>query len=142
MSYKFAFLEGDLFAAIAPISGFSKRLNMTSVPKKGPVSLLHIHGLKDKILPPDGEGVPRRFFNTQEVIDYYIVHNKTYKTPEVLIDTKDINSKIWKAEGADGKDIQYIQVKNGVHEWFTARNSGKFNVIEYIWEFFENHPKN
>jgi len=72
MTYKFAFKEGNMFAAIAPVSGFSKRLRLSSAPKKGPVSLLHIHGMKDPILPVDGEGIPSRFFNAEEVIDYYI----------------------------------------------------------------------
>jgi len=140
MCYKFAFLEGDLFAAIAPISGLSIALGPDRKPRKGPVPLLHVHGLKDNNVPAVDK-INASIFNAQEGVDYYIKNNKASETPEVLVDNANMNSRIWRTEVEDGADVMYIQAKNGVHEWFTTVNSGRFSVISEIWKFFEEHPK-
>jgi len=141
MTYKTAYFQSNLFAALAPISGWSQRISADRGPLRGPVPLLHIHGLNDSRIPAEGSNIPRGFFSAQEGVNYYITQNKASETPEILIDDANVNSRIWRAKGPDGADVQYIQAKNGVHEWFTKNNSGKFDLYKEIWKFFKDHPK-
>jgi len=138
MCYKFAFLESDFFAAIAPIAGVSPKLNETSRAKAS-VPLLHIHGLKDTNISPTNP--PEPFFTAQESVDFYIKNNETAVTPEIIREDNILSIREWKSGPKNNADVVYIQAKNGGHEWFNRNNSGRFDMIGEIWKFFKSHPK-
>jgi polyhydroxybutyrate depolymerase len=144
LAYRLATEHAERIAAIAPIA--ASMLN-DGIPA-APVSVLHIHGTRDRMVPFGG-GIGERSLTrvtnppVRDVIDRWrrvagadgspsIEHR-----PPATIET-------WTA--ADGTQIALCAIERGGHVWpgpHTRLRSvaSAFDATPYVWRFFERHRR-
>jgi polyhydroxybutyrate depolymerase len=148
MAYTLA-CETTLFAAIGPVS--ATMLNSCDQPE--PVSVIHIHGLKDEAIqfdggpghPPgniDGPPIPDVIARWQSVDDC----QPPTSTTEGVVTTES-------ADCADGRAVELITISDAEHGWPGAPAKSKdstsggktpsqaIDSTTTIWSFFEAHPR-
>lgn len=146
MAYTLA-CETDLFAAVAPVAATM----LTACADPRPVSVLHIHGLRDENIRFDGgpgagigriDGPP-----VPDVIEYWREVDAC-AAPEVTTD----GVVSTQASGcADGRSVELITVADGAHGWPGAQKahgagpddipSQALDATAAIWGFFAAHPE-
>jgi len=102
--------------------------------------LIHIHGQKDEIVPPNSLREGSISLIAEESVLYWVSKNKASETPVEVLDNEIVNIQEWKSNSENNGDVRYVKVKNGTHLWFRESNS-KFDATEAIWEFFKAHPR-
>ncbi len=150
MAYRLASEAGDLFAAIAVVSGV--QTSATGPADGDAVSILHIHGSADRNVPLLG-GIGDKAADRNpkppvlDAIRYWVRRNGTAPDPqrseqgEVLTDT-------WQG-GRNGSSVQLSVIRGGGHAWpggrrlfdFLDEPSQALSATEVIWDFFQAHPK-
>ncbi len=136
-SYRLACEMADTFAAIAPVAG--SFLYDTCQPTE-PISVLHIHGLDDDVVPYDGVNlVPELagvdFTPIEEGVAFWAGQDECPPAPEVTQDGNVTHTVF--APCADGTVVELYALDGVGHSWpFVELRSSRV-----IWEFFEAHPK-
>lgn len=145
MAYRLACEMSDTFAAIAPVEG-----GLVSDPCKPqqPVSILHVHGLKDPYVPfeggapgPDcGSGCPATFPPVRQGLDAWAQADGCTGTPESQVDGA--ITHITYPCPADTA-IELYTLDGMEHAWPKPGGSGDLNfpASQMIWDFFAAHPK-
>lgn len=134
MAYRLA-CETDRFAAIAPVSG--ARLGSCDDPHQ--TSLLHIHGLEDSSVPPDGESRPGGVVVPpleETVSDWRRALNCSTPT-ESTSDDGDVRRS--DAGCADGRAVDLITLETFGHAW--PRSGDGLDATEEIARFFAEHHR-
>jgi len=148
MAYRLA-CESTLFAAVAPVSGTM----MVDCATPSPVSVLHIHGLADEMVPfaggrgegfahVDGPAVPQVISFWRQVDDC--------AAPNETADGAMTTSI---ATCADGRAVELITIAGAGHQWPGSDISraqrlrgadapyAGLDATATIWAFFGDHPK-
>lgn len=149
MAYRLA-CESTLFAAVAPVSGTM----MVDCATPSPVSVLHIHGLADEMVPfaggrgegfahVDGPAVPQVISFWRQVDDCTAPTETTDGAMTTSI-----------ATCADGRAVELITIAGAGHQWPGSAAKGRvrqmrgadapyegLDATRAIWDFFVAHPK-
>jgi len=152
MCYRLAAELSDRIAAIAPVAG---TMAIEKCEPKRPVPVLHIHGLKDGIVPydgPDGRMPPfMKFGSVEDSVMTWVKIDGCDRTPRVeqLADAKPGSKVIRKTypAGRDGSQVVLIVLENGGHDWpgrsptvsVQGKKTQKFSANDEIWKFFREH---
>jgi polyhydroxybutyrate depolymerase len=163
-------LAGRLSEKIASIATVGSTIFEDMLPElkpKVPLSVLHIHGTKDPVIPWQGGntsnikafsgGAAVRVFSVAEIIKFWVDSNRCMSTPDItqLPDNNARDGTKVKIEkysgGTNGTEVVLYAVEEGGHTWPDSKNpqyevaTGKichdFDASEAIWQFFKQHPK-
>lgn len=159
MCYRLAAELPDRIAAIAPVSG-TMAIDEAVLQRDPPlraVSVLHIHGKADTIVPFDGfqekEAGIMDFKSVAETIEIWRKHNgcpekgETVDLPNIVDDGTSAERTTY-GPGRDGSEVALIEIEGGGHAWpgrtgrraLLGKSSGDVKANDLIWEFFERHP--
>lgn len=141
MSYQLGLLRSNTFAAIAPNGGYSLKSTDILKPERA-LPIIHVHGLKDNIIPYTGEVNPNSpYLYVEPSVNLWVSLNEANTEPNIIQDDSSVLIKEWKSGPNNNADVQLVQFKNGTHQWFNKNNTGGIDSSQLIWEFFEAHPK-
>ena len=144
LAYRLATEHADRFAAIAPVAASMLNEGRPSTP----VSVLHIHGTRDRMVPFGG-GVGERSVTrvtnppVREVIDRWRGYVDATGAPIVEHD-QPATIETWVAP--DGTEIALCTIERGGHVWpgphtrFRSTASA-FDATPFIWRFFARHKR-
>jgi polyhydroxybutyrate depolymerase len=127
MSYTLA-CATDIFAAIGPVAG----IQLNSCRSPHPVSVMHIHGTADRLVPYDG-GQGYSVINGPPVRDVNAFWRNVDQCGAQAV-TADGSVTTSAAGCADNRSVVLITVDGGGHEWPTFATAR-------LWEFFAAHPR-
>jgi len=153
MAYRLACVAPHVFAAIAPVGCSS----VWAPGPMAPVSLLHIHGLRDEFVPFEG-GRPQRTLQQHPpsyrpvvdvVADFVRVNgcpaDPTVRTEGAALDER--TTTTW-APGPTGASVELVTIPRGMHSWPGGRRmlrtldppSPAIDATDAIWRFFASLP--
>lgn len=133
MSYLLAMDAGDVFKAIACLSGTIGREAWDARPSSTRVPCFTIHGTADDIVPIAGGGYDNAP-PTQEIVDYFANSNKC-----ILSETKSVSPNTTGylyINQAHTKEVRYYRIDGLGHWWPSDSNVAGFNPCTEIWSFF------
>ena len=148
-------LSGKI-AAIAPVSGTMPK-DFVPLPSR-PISILIIHGDKDKIVPWNGGELPiikLKILSVEETVDHWVSHNNCSLSPIITWepdrcprDGTRVRREVY-GQGNEGTEVILYAIEGGGHTWpsghrllpilIFGRTCRDINACEVIWEFFRGH---
>ena len=153
MCYRLAAELSDRIAAIAPVAG---TVAMEKMEPGRPVSVLHLHGTRDELVPytmtPKTAPPFVRFKGVEESIRIWVEINGCQPplAKETLSQTGDelTVTRTRYPNGKQGTEVQLIVIEGGGHTWpgqkppvaFLGKSAMNISANDLIWEFFEQHP--
>ena len=138
MSWSLACHAPDVFKAIASVAGTMSGFDWKHCKNAKPVSVLHIHGIQDQVVPIDGRmssvggwgGAP----HADEVISFWAKVNQSTITETAFFEPN-INVVYYK--NPDNKhEIWYYKIDDLGHDWPGALFPKGTVTSEVIWQFF------
>jgi polyhydroxybutyrate depolymerase len=155
MSYRLAAEMSERIAAIAPVAG---TMALEKYEPKRPISVLHIHGTKDSLVPYKGPDRKTdvakilRFRSVDDTIAACIKANgcsdKAEETEiEMKVDKVKVTRKAFN-KGKDGSEVVLYTLENGGHVWpgsvlpmqaFLGTSTRNIMANDVIWDFFKKH---
>lgn len=153
LTYKLASQMSETFSAVAVISGGSDGKEMK--PSKD-VSVLSIHGDRDKVVPKNGSwygtslvdlGLPS-FQSTEQSFQQWKSMMNIQDQPVVRNQNGVVSAQAVNKE--TGTEVVSYMIHGGTHEWpgsaraiKTNPNSAEanFNATDKIWDFFKAHSR-
>ncbi len=137
-SYRLACEMADTFAAVAPLAGV---LMLDPCQPGQPVSILHIHGLKDTDVPFTGGkgGLATgtiEFPSVQQGIDTWVQADGCQPTPKT--DKQGIANHTVYSSCRSGTAVELYTLDPLGNSWPTQY---VFPAAQTIWDFFAAHPK-
>lgn len=145
LAYRLACEMADTIAAIAPVEGM---LVFNPCQPEKPVSILHVHGLSDPVVPyaggapsPDcGSGCPATLPPVEQGIETWAQLNGCTGSPDEVVNGV-ITHKTYPCEG--GTAVELYTLDGLEHAWPQSGGSGElaFPTSQMIWDFFAAHPK-
>jgi polyhydroxybutyrate depolymerase len=135
--YRLACEMADTFAAIAPVAG---PLFYSPCKPKGPVSVMHVHGLADLAVPYTGGpyvGYSSMVFpSVEESIAAWVRLDGC--SDEALVDEQGAVTHTAYASCKAGTAVELYAIEGLGHIW---PQPDVWPASETIWEFFAAHPK-
>jgi polyhydroxybutyrate depolymerase len=134
MTYALACARPTTFAAVAPIAG----TNLTGCSPSSPVSLLHLHGDPDPVVPYDGAVVASQLLSSADfppVADSVAAWARADgcpADPEVTEDPGPVTRTLWDACDG-GSRVELVTYPGNGHNWPT----GPVDGIEELLRFFD-----
>lgn len=130
----------DRIAAIAPVAG--TLLSSSCNPTRG-VSVMHIHGTADAIVPYGGFV---GFVSVEDSIDAWRAANACTTGPTQVYQNGDVRCEQWSG-CRDGAAVQLCTVDGGGHQWpggfgipGLGHKSDDIDASAAMWDFFTAHP--
>ena len=144
MSYYLACEMADTFAAVASVAGTLGVPPADCKPKR-PISLLHIHGTGDLVVPYLGGGVGANRSVATSVEAFRPLDTCPAGDGASVFAKDDVTCTQWAC--AAGTHVQHCAVTNGGHQWPGGEPlpdggspSPNLDASEAIAKFFEAHP--
>ena len=144
-SYRLACELADKIAAVASVSGTIGIDPATCKPKR-PVSLLHIHGTGDGVVPYLGGGIGNNRSVATSVNTFKTNNACATGDGKVVLTKGDVECKSW-APCTGGTDVELCAVAAGGHQWpggdllpYGGAPSTNLVASEAIADFFAAHP--
>ena len=138
LAYRLACEMSETFAAIAPYAG---ALIYSPCQPQQPVSILHIHGLVDRVVPFEGgsrlAGMLEGFPLGMDGIETWAQFNGCTETSQIETGNDDISHTAYTACDA-ASSIELILIQDQGHDY---PGLAVISMSEIIWNFFEAHPK-
>lgn len=136
-SYRLACEMSDTFAAVAPVAG--AWLYEPCQPKQ-PISIIHVHGLEDNVVPYDGSGAPPElsdvgFTPVDEGLAFWAEQDGCPAEAQVEQDGA-ITHTVY-APCRNDTAVELYAVAGTGHTWPLL----KIQTSRVIWDFFAAHPK-
>ena len=144
LAYRLATEHADRFAAIAPVAA-----SMVNDGRAGsPVSVLHIHGTRDRMVPFAG-GIGERSLTrvahapAREVVDRWRGFAGAAGEPTVEHQPP-VTIETWTA--TDGTEVALCTIERGGHVWpgphtRLRSTASAFDATPFIWRFFSRHAR-
>jgi polyhydroxybutyrate depolymerase len=134
--YRLACEMADTFAAVAPVAG---TLFYSPCQPEEPVSVVHVHGLGDTIVPYAGGGdlISGGFPPVEQSIATWAQLDGCSSAAQVEQQAGDITHTAYPSCQA-GSAVELYTVQVLGHGWPSA---AEFPAAEVIWDFFAAHPK-
>ncbi|MFG2041490.1 alpha/beta hydrolase family esterase [Dactylosporangium sp. NPDC048998] len=157
LDYRLA-CDTTIFAAIGVVAG--KQLGQC--PSPAPISVIHVHGTGDDIVPydsrpgkmnNDGQGLIPVKIDAVSVPDEIDQWRKTARCSAPQTRTKaDVTTSV--AHCPDGRDVELITIAGAGHQWPGGTSmpaaermlglpppSKALDATDTIWQFFSTHPR-
>jgi polyhydroxybutyrate depolymerase len=131
-SYRLACEMSDTFAAIAPVAG---ALVYAPCQPQQPVSVLHVHGLSDSIVPYAG-GTNCQFPRVEQSIATWARLDGC--TGSAKVEKQGKITHTVHASCLSGSAVELYTIVDVYHTW---PGENIFPTTETIWDFFAAHPK-
>jgi polyhydroxybutyrate depolymerase len=136
-SYRLACEMADVFAAVAPVAG---SLMFEPCQPSEPISLLHIHGLVDSVVPYSGSDPSNDPYNLgftpiETGISFWAQQNGCSSEPQVTQDGK-VTHTVY-APCKANTAVELYALAGVDHTWPYA----ELPASQVIWDFFAAHPK-
>jgi polyhydroxybutyrate depolymerase len=135
-AYRLACEMSDTFAAIAPVSGV-----LVSSPclSQKSVSVMHVHGLSDQLVPYAGgtDYIPGGFPSVEKTIDRW-AHLDGCTSPAQVEKLKNIITHTVYASCEAGSAVELYTIDLLGHAWPSVY---VWSASQSIWNFFAAHPK-
>lgn len=139
LSYRLGCEMSDVFAAVAPVAG--DLFYYGSCQLQEPVSLIHVHGLGDKVIPYGGTSLPG-FGEQYPPVSYGIATwaqlDGCMSVPQVTQQGNTTLTAYTSCHG--GSAVELYAVRGFGHAWPTADQAGGLSS-QVIWEFLAAHPR-
>ena len=155
LTYRLGVELSDCVAAIAPVGSSGLRLADPQV-LQGPVSMISLHGLDDKLNPFEGGDVkilardeidPRPPIT--ESVERWAKMLACPRLPEIMFNANGVKALRY-GPGTKGSEIVFYTIEDTGHtwpggnsslpEWIVGKTTEKIIATEVIWDFFEKHP--
>lgn len=133
LSYRLACEMSDVFAAIAPVAG---TLTHSPCEPEQPVSVLHVQGMADRVVPSEGGGA-LDFPPLEQVLATWVDLNGCTGSATVDNPIEKITHSAY-ATCEAGAAVELYAVEAGGHAWVSKY---VFPMSQTIWDFFAAHPK-
>lgn len=133
LTYRLACTMSETFAAVAPAAGV---LMYTPCQPSQPVSLLHIHGMTDSIVPFDGGGSGIQFPPVKESLTTWVKLDGCNGAEEV--EKNGLLTHTTYGTCPLGVSVQLYMVDKIGHTWPSQYIAP---VTQIVWDFFAAHPK-
>lgn len=150
MSYRLAAEASDLFPAVGVVAGAAGfqlpngRTGTLAQPAH-PVSIIHIHGTDDRLMPYSGgqrEG-PGSFLGAAASVNLWVAANGCDPTPNR--ETVGVAHRETYSGGRASAEVTLWTITGGGHEWpkinTMQRPAAGISATEQIWTFFAAHPR-
>jgi polyhydroxybutyrate depolymerase len=134
LAYRLACEMSDIFAAIAPVAAFKPRLPPCR-PQQA-VSVIHVHGLADEIVPYSGGG-PYGLPPVEPGIKFWVDFAGCFGSAVVERLSNGVTHTAY-ASCEAGTAVELYTIESGHHVW---PQEDLFPATEILWEFFAAHPK-
>ena len=151
LSYRLACEMSDTFAAIAAVSGTD---NYNGCNPKQPISIMHIHGLKDDHVlfyggcgPACVVGPETEFVSVPDTISRWVNRNNCNVNPQRVVVNENTYYDLYSKCDGDVQVKLYV-VEDGGHSWPGAKkapnpleksaSSQAISATDEIWNFFKN----
>ena len=153
MAYYLGGLMSDRFAAVAGIAGTigipKASLPIKAVPEpKNPISVLMIHGQKDKMVAyKPGDSAFLQCVGAEDGAKWWARQDGCDEKPEISDLVKDRATLMSFSHGKNGTEVRLISTMYGTHDVPGAYSSSSresasgIDAIAEIWKFFKTHPK-
>jgi polyhydroxybutyrate depolymerase len=155
LTYRLGVELSDCVAAIAPVGSSGLRLADPQV-LQGPVSMISLHGLDDKLNPFEGGAVkilardeidPRPPIT--ESVERWAKMLACPRLPEIIFNANGVKALRY-GPGTKGSEIIFYTIEDTGHtwpggnsslpEWIVGKTTKKINATDVIWDFFAKHP--
>ena len=156
MMQRLACESTTLFKAIATIAATMTQSTYKTCQPSALISVLTIHGTKDKIIPYEGGKVPigqkGAVVSTQSVLEFWRKHN--HCSADLFENNIENAAKDWTQTtfqeylGCQKAKLIHYKVRNGGHTWpsspvwqpivLQGLTSKDFNASLHIWRFFQS----
>ena len=138
MGYTLSCKAPGVFKAIASVAGTMSGSDWKHCKNAKPVSVLHIHGIQDQVVPIDGSMSPGGGWggapHADEVISFWAKVNQSTITETAFFEPN-INVVYYK--NPDNKhEIWYYKIDDLGHDWPGALFPKGTVTSEVIWQFF------
>jgi polyhydroxybutyrate depolymerase len=133
LAYRLACEMSDTFAGVAPVAG---NLQLSPCEPQEPVSIIHMHGLRDEDVPYQGGG-PLSLLPIEQLISEWARLDGCPDTPQVDESTKFVKHISYSACKA-GSAVELYAIEIGYHVW---PSDPVLPGSQIIWDFFAAHPK-
>lgn len=144
MSYYLACEMSETFAAVASVAG-TLGIPPDNCKPKRPVSLLHVHGTGDLIVPYTGGGVGANRSVAASVQAFRTIDKCPAGDGTPSYTKGDVTCTRWTCDA--GTHVEHCAVQNGGHQWpggeslpYGGSPSPNLDASEAIAKFFEAHP--
>lgn len=149
MAYRAGCELPDIFASIGVQSG---ALAVESCSPSTPISVIHIHGSSDEVVPYDGgySASERLVFKSvDESVNTFVSANRciTESEDESILSGPRNSARIgvqisdWDP-CAEGTGIRLVRIAEGNHAWAGNLNGDvTLGSTEMMWDWFKTHPK-
>ena len=158
MSYRLAAEASDLFPAVGVVAGSAAfrlptgRTGAIATPER-PVSIIHVHGTEDRLVPYHGgknQRGPGGFMAVADSVGFWVAQNGCDPTPTTEVVGAARRDSY--SGGRDGTEVTLWTVEGGGHEWpkprpsvrpatMTVAKAADISATEQIWSFFAAHPR-
>lgn len=132
LSYRLACIMADTFAAVAPVGGV---LMETPCQPQQPVSLIHVHGVKDLAVPLQGSNSGILFPPVESGLITWAGLNGCDPVGQSEQETVLTHTRY--SGCADGHALELYLVEGTGHNWPSPYVAP---VSQIIWDFFAAHP--
>tara|TARA_Y100000310_G_scaffold194711_2_gene194711 strand:+ start:3786 stop:4748 length:963 start_codon:yes stop_codon:yes gene_type:complete len=158
MTYRVACEMADRIAAIAPVAS---TLLMDNCNPSRSISVIHFHGLKDKIV--NFEGGPSKIKSNLKILDdlrsveesinNFVNINNCPTTSKITYQNREATCKTY-SPCNQNTEVTLCTIKDGGHTWpggnygidktwykkFVGKLSHDISANDAMWDFFEKHP--
>lgn len=135
MAYRLGCELSDLITGMGVHSG---TIEVSDCSPTLPVSLIHIHGVEDRVVPiGGGDGLfDTVYFKPAHIgVEHYVKIDKCKDAKTIEIGNT--NSQLWDACASDTA-VSFITVKHQGHGWFV---NDEFSSTKIMMEFLLKHPR-
>lgn len=140
MALEIACRLDNKIAAVAAVKGYMLPDQISACNPTKPMAIIQMHGTDDPLVAYDG---------VSNTIEFWNSFNQTDEIPEMTtipdIDPNNGNtaSRYQYGNGANGVEVQHIQVINGFHDWFGESGTNyDFKASQEAWTFFKRFDNN
>lgn len=132
--------SADIFHGIASVAGDTviaggfKQCDKMFNDKNTSLSILHIHGDSDEVVPYTGSDI-LGFPDIQQDVQQWVTRNQCSKTSKQNLNVDTISSQLWETNCYDNQKIELVVNKDGGHIWPITQH---FNTSHYIVDFFNS----
>lgn len=133
LSYRLACTMSDTFAAVAPAGGV---LMYAPCQPAQPVSLMHVHGMTDNVVPFDGGGSGIQFPPVKESLAAWTKLDGCSGAEQV--EKNGILTHTTYGTCAPGVSVQLYTIDHIGHTWPSQYVAP---ISQIVWDFFAAHPK-
>ena len=133
MTYAEICARPDLFKKAAPMAG----TNLTGCAPKKPISLLHMHGNPDPVVPYDGQFVlsqlivSAKFPPVPQSVAAWAAADGCGTDPKITKPTSGVERRLW-SDCRDGTEVELLTYPGNGHSWPTKPVDGLDEMLRFF----------